>query len=420
MLLPHVPALIRERDRQIALTRTPVLRDYHRVCFERRNMRPDGKAPADLIHPAHPLMGAVLDLILEQERNRLKQGTVLLDPNDFGDTPRVLVLIDHSVREGTGATAKTISRRLQFVSIQPNGEVGFAGWAPHLDLQPLHADDLKRVEPVLGEAWLDGNVERLALTFAGSHLVPEHFTEVRDRRVRQVDKIHEAVRQRLVKEITHLNSRAIELDLEVRAGRQPRMQPDQLKRRAEELTARLQSRERELEGMRHVVSETPVVVGGAVVIPAGLIARLRGESPVWAADAAARARIERIAMEAVMKSEAARGHAAKDVSTEKCGWDITSWPPVIDGRLGDARLIEVKGRANGATTVTVTKNEILAGLNKPEQYVLAIVLVADDGASEGPFYVPRPFSQAPDWAETSRNFDLEALLARSVSLGSAS
>jgi hypothetical protein len=125
-------------------------------------------------------------------------------------------------------------------------------------------------------------------------------------------------------------------------------------------------------------------------------------------------------MEAVMKSEAARGHAAKDVSTEKCGWDITSWPPVIDGRLGDARLIEVKGRANGATTVTVTKNEILAGLNKPEQYVLAIVLVADDGASEGPFYVPRPFSQAPDWAETSRNFDLEALLARSVSLGSAS
>ena len=255
-------------------------------------------------------------------------------------------------------------------------------------------------------------MERLALSFAGSHLVPEHFTEVRDRRVRQVDKIHEAVRQRLVKEITHLNSRAIELDLEVRAGRQPRMQPDQLKRRAEELTARLQSRERELEGMRHVVSETPVVVGGAVVIPAGLVARLRGESPAWAADAAARARIERIAMEAVMKSEAARGHAARDVSTEKCGWDITSWPPVVDGRLSDARLIEVKGRVNGATTVTVTKNEILAGLNKPEQYVLAIVLVADDGTVEGPFYVHQPFKQAPDWAETSRNLDLSSLLSR--------
>jgi len=143
-----------------------------------------------------------------------------------------------------------------------------------------------------------------------------------------------------------------------------------------------------------------------------LLARLRGESPAWVADAAARARIERIAMEAVIAAEAARGHAAKDVSAEKCGWDVTSWPPVVDGRLGDARLIEVKGRAKGATTVTVTKNEILAGLNKPEQYLLAIVLVAEDGTPEGPFYVAQPFSQAPDWAETSRNLDLSGLLRR--------
>lgn len=410
--LPHVPAAIRERDRQIAQTRTPVLRDYHRVCFERAAMRPDGKAQADLIHPAHPLMASVLDLILEQERNRLRQGSILVDPHDAGDEPRVLILIDHSVREGVGEAAKTVSRRLQFVSLKRDGSVGFAGWAPHLDLQPMAPEELPRVEALLPEAWLSAGLEKAALAFAGSHLVPEHFNEVRDRRVRQVDKIHDAVHRRLVKEITHLNSRAIELDLEVKAGRQPRMQPDQLKRRAEELTARLQAREKELEAMRHVVSETPVIVGGALVIPAGLLARLRGESPAWVADAAARARIERIAMEAVIAAEAARGHAAKDVSAEKCGWDVTSWPPVVDGRLGDARLIEVKGRAKGATTVTVTKNEILAGLNKPEQYLLAIVLVAEDGTPEGPFYVAQPFSQAPDWAETSRNLDLSGLLRR--------
>jgi hypothetical protein len=44
--------------------------------------------------------------------------------------------------------------------------------------------------------------------------------------------------------------------------------------------------------MRHVVSATPVVVGGALVIPAGLLAQRKGE-PGWTADAEARAASKR-------------------------------------------------------------------------------------------------------------------------------
>ena len=52
---------------------------------------------------------------------------------------------------------------------------------------------------------------------------------------------------------------------------------------------------------------------------------------------------------------------------------------------GRLRFIEVKGRITGAETVTVTKNEILAGLNKPEDYWLAVVEVsfADGQARAG-------------------------------------
>jgi hypothetical protein len=35
---------------------------------------------ASLLHPAHPLMQSVTDLVLEQHRNKLKQGAVLVDP----------------------------------------------------------------------------------------------------------------------------------------------------------------------------------------------------------------------------------------------------------------------------------------------------------------------------------------------------
>ncbi|MCV5768192.1 hypothetical protein OFN22_32395, partial [Escherichia coli] len=61
----HVPAVIRERDRTIGESRTPVLPRYERVCFEKQLTRPTGKVLAELLHPMHPLMHSVLDLTLQ-------------------------------------------------------------------------------------------------------------------------------------------------------------------------------------------------------------------------------------------------------------------------------------------------------------------------------------------------------------------
>ncbi|ABM58537.1 protein NO VEIN domain-containing protein [Verminephrobacter eiseniae] len=188
------------------------------------------------------------------------------------------------------------------------------------------------------------------------------------------------------------------------------------RRTIDNLTARRESREKELLAMRHVVSATPVVLGGALVIPAGLLMQRKGvpaEPGGWSADADARTRIERIAMHAVIAAERALGHAVIDVSAQKCGWDLTSQPQPVDGRLTTSRHIEVKGRAKGQSTITVTRNEILYGLNQADKFILAIVLV-DGDRHEGPFYVRQPFTQEPDWAETSKNLDLGQLLAKAV------
>ena len=111
------------------------------------------------------------------------------------------------------------------------------------------------------------------------------------------------------------------------------------------------------------------------------------------------------------------GFSPRDVSAEKCGWDITSAVPPTGATLPDDRLIEVKGRAKGATTITLTKNEIIAALNKPDQFWLAIVLVNEDDSTEGPYYLQGPVSQAPDWAEVSKNLELAELLARATRFG---
>lgn len=408
----HVPAAIRERDRVIGETRTPVLRKYERICFEKQNVRQQGKPMADLIHPSHPLMHASTDLVLEAHRAKLKQGAVLVDPNDDSIEPKVLFMVDHTVREG-GGTSDVASRRLQFVEIDEKSNAINAGWAPHLDLQPIDAYDLKLVSDVLNSPWLNNNLEALALNHASHALVPEHYAEVKDRRERQANKTLAAVNDRLVKEINYWSDRYIKLQDDVNAGKQPRMQPEMARRRVDELTARLQQRKTELEALKNVVSSTPVVMGGALVIPQGLLAYRKGETQ-FSVDAEARSRVERIAMNAVMDVERSFGFEVKDVGAEKCGWDVTSRPPInADGSICTDRHIEVKGRAKGQSTITVSRNEIIYGLNQADKFILAIVIV-DGDEFEGPFYIKTPFTVEPDFGVASINYDLSDLLSKAV------
>ncbi|MDR0173491.1 helicase-related protein [Enterobacter sichuanensis] len=409
----HVPAVIRERDRTIGESRTPVLPRYERVCFEKQLTRPTGKVLAELLHPVHPLMHSVLDLTLQAHRGKLKQGAVLVDPADDGDEPRLIIMLEHSVRE-TAEQAKSIaSRRLQFVAIDRACQASYAGWAPHLDLVPISEGDLALVQDILCSPWLSQPLEPLALQLASEKLVPEHFAEVKNRRELQADKTLAAVHERLIKEINYWQDRYLKLSDDVKSGKQPRMQPENARRRVDELTARLQQRTAELTALKQVVSSTPVVIGSALVIPQGLLAKRKGEV-VFSPDAASRAHIERVAMQAVTDAEQALGNMVIDVAADKCGWDITARPPLkSDGSLPQDRHIEVKGRSKGQITITVSRNEILYALNQADKFLLAIVLVEGDKA-EGPYYIRQPFTKEPDLGVASINYDLADLLTRST------
>ena len=322
-------------------------------------------------------------------------------------------MIDHSVRETSEDQPRIASRRLQFVEIDHHGNAFHAGWAPHLDLQPIGDYDLKLVQDVLNATWISTNLEGLAVNHASQNLVPEHYQEVKTRRERQADKVLAAVNERLVKEINYWSDRYIKLSDDVAIGKQPRMQPEMARRRVDELTERLNQRKRELEAMKAVVSSTPVVIGGALVIPQGLLSQRKGET-TFSGDAEARTRIEMVAMNAVMATERGFGYEVKDVSAEKCGWDVTARPPAnSDGSLKPDRHIEVKGRAKGQTTITVSRNEIIYALNQMDKFMLAIVIV-DGDSHEGLYYIRKPFNSEPDFAVASINYDLGDLLSKAV------
>jgi superfamily II DNA or RNA helicase len=416
--ITHVPAVLRDRDRLITgrnrREQAPVLRRYERVCFTKEAVRPidqPGAPVAVMLHPGHPLMLAASDVLLEQHANLLRQGAILVDPADDGIEPTLLFLLTHEVKSGDGSV---LSKRLQFVRVRPDGSATFAGWAPHLDLEPLDPADRPLLDALLKETWLASGLDQRALELAAATLVPEHFKEVAERRVAHVEKTLHAVHERLTKEIDFWSDRFLKLQDDSAAGKDVRLNLENVRRTLGDLEHRLESRKKDLLAMRHVTSATPVVMSGALVVPAGLLRQQRGESPpdAFTADAAARARIEKLAMDAVRRTEEAKGHTVVDVSAQKCGWDLTAYPPAADGKLPVARHIEVKGRVKGAATVTITRNEILYALNQADKFVLAIVLIGESDAVEGPFYLHRPFAQEPDAGVASVNYALGDLLAR--------
>jgi hypothetical protein len=113
-------------------------------------------------------------------------------------------------------------------------------------------------------------------------------------------------------------------------------------------------------------------------------------------------------MAAVMRAEEQLGRRPRDVSKSKgIGYDVESSDP----RSGLLYFIEVKGRWNGRTDVTLTKTEIHCSRNKPEQWRLALVVVDDSGARAPRYLVDHQFPE-PGFAETTRSFHLPSLLER--------
>jgi Protein NO VEIN, C-terminal len=144
-----------------------------------------------------------------------------------------------------------------------------------------------------------------------------------------------------------------------------------------------------------------VVLGGVVVVPMGLLARLIGRplaAPQTTMDTQASAIRARTI---VMDVERGLGFEPTDREVEKLGYDFES----LDPRTGRLRFIEVKGRVSGADTITVTRNEILTSLNKPEDFILAIVEFLD-GDTHRIHYLRRPFQREPDFGVTSVNYNM--------------
>jgi len=408
----HVPAPVRNRDRLIG-TGEPVLPRYERIAFEKSLIAPQGEPLAAFVCPGHPLLDATLDLTLDRHRDLLRRGTVLVDEGDAGTAPRVLFYLEHAIQDASllkNGDRRTISRQMLYVELDATGNAGHLHYAPYLDYRPLR-DDEPGVGALLARpesAWITRDLEQKALAHAIAEVVPEHLKEVRDRRSTWIDKVRAAVKERLTKEIGYWDHRAEDLKWQEQAGKpNARLNSQEARRRADDLQARLQKRMEQLDLEAQVSALPPGALGGLVVLPAGLLAQMTGRPLPQSAQAVDTQASAARARSIVLEVERRLGFEPIDREFEKLGYDIESREP----RTGRLRFLEVKGRISGAATITVTKNEILYSLNKPEDFILAIVEFLE-GDAHRVHYVRQPFQREPDFGVTSVNYDFGDLLAR--------
>ena len=421
--ITHVPAPVRNRDRLIGIGE-PVLPRYERIAFEKDLVAPQGQPLAAFVCPGHPLLDAIIDLTLERHRDLLKRGTVLVDERDPGTAPRVLFYLEHAIQDAGLTRAgerRVVSKRMLYVEQDASGATRHVQYAPYLDYRPLKEGE-PGIDAILERPecqWIAGSagvsparptIEQQAQGYAIAHVVPGHLAEVKGRKLELIARTEAAVKDRLTKEITYWDHRAEELKLQEQAGKpNAKLNSGEARKRADLLQGRLQKRLEDLKLEAQLSPLPPVVLGGSLVVPTGLIDAMTGRSaaqataPVDTQASAARARA------IVIDIERGLGYEPTDREFEKLGYDIESRVPGT-GRL---RFIEVKGRVSGAPTITVTRNEVLYSLNKPDDFILAIVEFLDR-ASHKVHYLRQPFQREPDFGVTSVNYDLAELTARAA------
>ncbi|HET8700238.1 MAG TPA: helicase-related protein, partial [Nitrococcus sp.] len=410
--ITHVPAPMRNRDRLIGIGE-PVLPRYERIAFEKSRVAPPGEPLAAFVCPGHPLLDAVIDLTLERHRDLLKRGAMLVDERDTGTRPRVLFYLEHAIQDASTTRAgerRLVSKRMVYLECEADGIIRHVRYAPYLDYRPL-AEGEPGVDAILDRpecAWIGRDLEQKAQSYAVAHAVPGHLAEIRGAKLALIGKTEVAVKERLTKEITYWDHRTEQLRLQEQAGKaNARLNSGEARKRADQLQARLQKRLEELKLEAQLSPLPPVVLGGVLVLPMGLLAAMAGRTaPTPATPSDTQQAAER-ARAIVMEVERRLGFEPTDREHEKLGYDIESRIP----GTGKLRFIEVKGRVSGAATITVTRNEILYSLNKPADFILAIVEFLD-GDDHRVHYVRQPFQREPDFGVTSVNYAFSELLTR--------
>jgi len=332
-------------------------REYKQIVFDKKLLTDD--PTLEWVTPGHPLFEVVREDVLERVQDDLQRGAVFFDIHRA--EPARLDVFSVAIRDGRG---NVLHRRLFVVETMTNGAMAVRQPTIFLDLALAPADT--RVP--------DGNAlparEQVELVLVEQALQP-FLVEIRAQREKEIATIAEHMEISLNELIHRQNLRQAEwLSAQAAGDPSPLLAANiaAVESRIDELNERLERRRAELQQERQCVVSDIRHYGSAWVLPhpdrakPGIAPMVRDEE------------IERIAVQAVIAHEEARGWKVESVEKENRGFDLISRKPHPEDPTTAiaVRFIEVKGRA-GVSEVALSANEYKTAERLKNDYWLYVV-----------------------------------------------
>ena len=329
-------------------------REYKQIVFDRQFLTKD--PTLEWVTPGHPLYESIRGLVQDQVQGDIERGSVFFDLQR--KDPALLHLYSAEIRDGRG---NVLHKRLFVVEITGNGSMTIRQPTAFLDFSPAPKDT------AIPDYSNFPAREQAEATLYQEALIPLLENEHRHRE-KDVRTISEHMEISLNAIIDRAQIQFAELHRQKEAGSQEQGLDGRIKMmddKLDELNHRLEQRRLELAKERECTITNIQHLGSAWVLPHPERETSTGKKMVT--DPA----IERIAVEATIRYEEARGCSVQSVEDEDRGFDLISRRSHTDDpqTVIEIRFIEVKGRA-GIGEIVLSRNEFKTAQRLKKDYWL--------------------------------------------------
>jgi len=323
-----------------------ILADVRQVlfCFDKQvfldYQTTNDLGPVHYINPGNPVFDSLIKLALQQYKEDMLRGTVLVSPDETCPYMAFFVRSRITDNRHTADGPSVASEQVALVCQKQGDDFAPTSVAHLLALHPpLHLARTPQIPPVMDEQGVVG--------WSFEHITQPQYAEAR-RHVEEDARRRQAFLEEAFSTIIlDLSAEINELQVKIMLG-DNRVQEKILQRQQQigEIKRKKEDRLKKLAGMQQLSMHEPEVLGCAWVVPLTQV-EYQGHFSMSRDDEAAVT-----AMTVAMDYERAQGWQPEDVSKEALGYDIRSVSP-------DAlkRYIEVKGR-NAAGAVMLSENEM--------------------------------------------------------------
>lgn len=355
--VPRVPYDIRNVSFEFKNKYGQVFREYKRIAFDKETAR---TKEALFVAPGHPLLEAIIEILLAKVPNDLRGGAQFLDPD--GKLRGVLWFVEGEIRDGSNQVG---GKRIFTVFESQEG-----------DLKLVHPSVLWDLVPVKSPKGIDEKApdEKRILSFIMENALEEYRKEIEERRHRDVNIKRKYGIRSLEQVIVEEEAKLLDYETRKAKGEQvPEVLLMNTERRLEELKERKRQLEESLSREVSLLPSSPQIIGVARISPMETVQMISDKE------------IEMVGMQTAMAYERRKGREPKDVSHLNLGYDIVS-----TRQENSVRYIEVKARANQGPIVLTPNEKLMAQRMKGEYW---LYIVVDASSSPKLFLINDPVNK---------------------------